>query len=150
MKRIQRILVGTDFSAVADHALEQALELAEQLQAKITLVHAYEIPIYGFPDGILVATTDLGLQMSRAAQAGLSAAIEQHKGRGIEITSVLRDGPPWEEINAVAADVQADLIVVGTHGRRGIARALLGSVAERILRTATRPVLVVHGESPPA
>jgi nucleotide-binding universal stress UspA family protein len=149
MKRIQRILVGTDFSAVADHALEQALDLAEQLQAKITLVHAYEIPIYGFPDGILVATTDLGLQMSRAAQAGLTASIDKHKGRGIEIFSVLRDGPPWEEINAVAADVQADLIVVGTHGRRGIARALLGSVAERILRTATRPVLVVHGETAP-
>ena|ERR1700722_3651727 len=150
MKRIHRILVATDFSAIADHALDQALDLAEQLHAKITLMHAYEIPIYGFPDGILVATADLGLEMSRAAQAGLNASIEKHKARGIEMTTVLRDGPPWEEINTVAAEVSADVIVVGTHGRRGIARALLGSVAERILRTATRPVLVVHPEVPQA
>jgi nucleotide-binding universal stress UspA family protein len=53
-------------------------------------------------------------------------------------------GAAWDEINAVAAETKADLIVVGTHGRRGLARALLGSTAERVIRTATLPVFVVH------
>ena len=52
---------------------------------------------------------------------------------------------PWEEINAVANEVNADLIIIGTHGRKGLARALLGSVAENVIRTATVPVLAIHG-----
>ena len=147
MKRIQQVLVATDFSEIATRALDEAVDLAEQLGAKVTLVHSYEIPIYGFPDGILVATSDVVAGLMRAGQTGLEAAIEKRKDRKVEITPVLRDGTPWEEVNKVAEDVKADVIVVGTHGRRGLARALLGSVAERILRTATRPVLVVHGGS---
>jgi nucleotide-binding universal stress UspA family protein len=58
--------------------------------------------------------------------------------------TVLRVGPPWDELNAVAIEEGAEMIVVGTHGKTGVSRALLGSVAERTTRTATRPVLVVH------
>ncbi len=144
MKRVQNIVVGTDFSDVATHALDEAVDLAEQLGAKVTLVHAFEIPIYGFPDGVIVASSDVAAGLQRSGQAGLQAAIAARKDRAVVIVPSLRNGPPWEEVNNVAADVHADLIVVGTHGRRGLARALLGSVAERILRTATRPVLVVH------
>ena len=60
---------------------------------------------------------------------------------------VLRQGMPFEEVNSVAAEVDADLIILGTHGRRGLSRALLGSVAESVIRTATRPVLTIHGPS---
>jgi nucleotide-binding universal stress UspA family protein len=54
-------------------------------------------------------------------------------------------GAPWEEINKVAEETGAGLIVAATHGRRGLTRALLGSVAERLMRTATLPVLIIHG-----
>ena len=145
MKRIQRIVVATDFSEIADQAVDHAIDLAEQLGASVTLVHAYELPIYGFPDGALITTADMAGRIMTIAQEGLTASVERRKARGIPLKPVLRTGVPWEEINAVAADETADLIVVGTHGRRGLSRALLGSVAERLIRTATRPVLVVRG-----
>jgi nucleotide-binding universal stress UspA family protein len=61
------------------------------------------------------------------------------------MTAVLREGVAWEEVNSVAKEIDANLIVIGTHGRRGLARALLGSVAENVIRTSTVPVLVIHG-----
>jgi nucleotide-binding universal stress UspA family protein len=146
MKRIQRIVVGTDFSEIADAALEGAVYLAERLGAAITLVHAYELSVYGFPDGALITTADVAGKLANAAQQGLFAAADRHKRKGVTIDTVVRVGRAWEEVNAVAADLRADLIVVGTHGRRGFARAFLGSVAERLLRTASCPVLVVPGK----
>jgi nucleotide-binding universal stress UspA family protein len=61
------------------------------------------------------------------------------------VSVVLRHGTPWTEIATVAREAKADLVVMGTHGRRGVARMLLGSVAERVVRTAPCPVLTVHG-----
>jgi nucleotide-binding universal stress UspA family protein len=141
---LQNIVVATDFSDIANHALDEALDLAKRLGGKITLVHAYEIPIYGFPDGILVAPAEVAGRIQEGAQKQLELEVEARKGQGVSITAVLRMGTPWEEINAVASATGAGLIVVGSHGRRGIARALLGSVAERVLRTAALPVLIVH------
>ncbi len=144
MKDVRNIVVATDFSDIADHALDEAIELAEKFGAKITLVHSYEIPIYGFPDGILTASSEVAAQIQIACQKQLLEAIERHKSAPVSITPLLRMGPPWDEISAAAAETGAGLIVLGTHGRRGISRALLGSVAERVIRTATLPVLVVH------
>jgi nucleotide-binding universal stress UspA family protein len=101
--------------------------------------------VYGFPDGAYITAADLAAQLSNAAQQRLDAAVDSQKTSGIPMTRVLRDGVPWEEINAVAGETKADLIVIGTHGRRGLARALLGSVAENVIRTATQPVMVIHG-----
>jgi nucleotide-binding universal stress UspA family protein len=148
MGPIQRIVVATDFSELADTVVDQALDLAKQLGASLTLVHAYEIPIYGFPDGVLVAPADVAASISSAAQSSLDAIAKRHESAGVTLKTVLRNGPPWDEINAVAAAEKADLIVVGTHGRRGLARALLGSTAERLIRTATLPVFVVHAARP--
>ena len=61
------------------------------------------------------------------------------------VDGVLREGVPWEEINAVADAIDADLVVIGTHGRRGLTRALLGSVAENVVRTAHRPIVTIRG-----
>jgi nucleotide-binding universal stress UspA family protein len=145
MKDLKNIVVATDFSTIADHALDEALDLAKTLGAKVTLVHSYEIPVYGFPDGILVASADVTAQLQTASQTQLTRTIEARKDRGVAITPVLRMGSPWEEINTVAAETGAGLIVAGTHGRRGLSRALLGSVAERLMRTATLPLLIIHG-----
>jgi nucleotide-binding universal stress UspA family protein len=144
MKNLDNIVVATDFSDIADHALDEALDLAKRLGAKITLVHSFEIPVYGFPDGILVASADVSAQLQASSQKQLTKTIDARKDRGVPITPVLRMGSPWEEVATVAAEVGAGLIVVGTHGRRGLSRALLGSVAERLLRTSALPVLVIH------
>jgi len=141
---IQRIVVATDFSDLCETVVDQALDLAKQLGASVTLVHSYEIPIYGFPEGVLVAPPDVASRIQTAAQAELEAIAKRSEGRGVKIAVVLRMGAAWDEVNAVAEETKADVIVVGTHGRRGFSRLMLGSTAERILRTANRPVYIVH------
>jgi nucleotide-binding universal stress UspA family protein len=145
MLTLRQILVPIDFTETSDKALDFAIELAQKFDASITVMHAYEIPVIGFPDGALVATVDVATRIQEAAKKGLDAAVAARSARGVKITSVLRDGVAWEEIRAVAEDVHADIIVIGTHGRRGIARALLGSVAENVIRTVKTPVLTIHG-----
>lgn len=140
----KRILVATDFSEVADTALDYAIDLAKGLGAKVTVMHAYELPVYGFPSGALIATPEMATKIMAGAQEGLAAMCEKHADRGVELAQVLRDGVVWEEVHRVAGEVGADLIVIGTHGRKGIAHALLGSVAEKIIRTARLPILTIH------
>jgi nucleotide-binding universal stress UspA family protein len=145
MAEIERILVPTDFTDSSERATDWAVALAERLGARITLMHAYEIPIIGFPDGALVATAEIATRLADASRAGLDSAVNRRKGGKIPFDGVLREGVPWEEINAVAEEIDAGLIVMGTHGRRGLARALLGSVAEKVVRTAHRPVTLIRG-----
>jgi len=81
----------------------------------------------------------------RAAATALEGVAARTRKPGLEVHSVLRQGSAWSEINAAAKEEKADLVVMGTHGRHGLARALLGSVAEKVVRTAPCPVLTVHG-----
>ncbi len=145
MADFKRILVPTDFTETSDRAAEWALTLAERLGSWVTLMHSYEIPIIGFPDGALVATADIATRIADASRAALDSAVAKQQGRKVKVDGILRDGVSWEEINHVAEEIDADLVVIGTHGRRGLARALLGSVAENVVRTARRPILTIHG-----
>jgi nucleotide-binding universal stress UspA family protein len=150
MTELRRILVPTDFTETSDKAVEWALGLAAKLGAAVTVMHAYELPIIGFPDGAIIATPEIASHIADASRAALDATVKRLAGRGIAIESVLREGVIWEEINAVAESIAADLIVIGTHGRKGLARALLGSMAENVIRTATRPVVSIrdtHGHA---
>jgi nucleotide-binding universal stress UspA family protein len=144
MPAIRKILAAIDFTEPSDAALDYAIDLAEKLGATVVALHAYEIPIYGFPDAAFVAPPDIATKMLDAAKAGLDAAVATRANAGVKVQGILREGPPWEVVNTVAGEVGADLIVLGTHGRRGLSRALLGSVAERVIRTATQPVLAVQ------
>ena len=145
MLALKHVLVPVDFTETSDRALDYAVELASRFDARLTVMHAYEVPVYGFPDGAFIATGDVASRISTAAQKALDALIEGRAGRGVSLQGVLRTGVAWEETNRAAEELGADLTVTGTHGRRGLARALLGSVAENIIRTATKPVLVIHG-----
>jgi nucleotide-binding universal stress UspA family protein len=145
MAELRRILVPTDFTETSDHALDWALDLAKRLGATVTVLHTYEIPIVGFPDGAIIATPEIAGRISDASKAALQATMAKIQGRSVTVDSVLREGVPWEEINAVADAMAADLIVIGTHGRRGLTRALLGSVAENVVRTAKHPVVTIRG-----
>ncbi|HEY3593004.1 MAG TPA: universal stress protein [Polyangiaceae bacterium] len=145
MITLRHIVVPVDFEETSEKALAYAVELARTFNATITVVHSYVIPLYGFPDGAYITAADVAAQVSTAAQGRLDALLDSQKSTNIPMTGVLRNGVAWEEINGIAAETHADLIVIGTHGRRGLARALLGSVAENVIRTATIPVLVIHG-----
>ena len=144
MGPIKKILAPIAFDETENVSLDYAVGLAAQLGAAVLVVHVYPIPVYGFPEGALITSPEVAAKLSEAAQKHLDAAVSARKGRGVELSSVLRTGNAWEEITNVAKSENADLIVMGTHGRRGMSRALLGSVAERVLRTSTVPVLVVH------
>jgi nucleotide-binding universal stress UspA family protein len=140
----RHILVPHDFSDTAQQALSFAIELAGKLGSKLTVVHAYEVPSYGYPDGVAL-TAEVASSIRKAAETALEGVASRARRPGLEVQSLLRQGPAWSEINASAREIHADLIVMGTHGRHGLARALLGSVAEKVVRTAPCPVLTVHG-----
>jgi nucleotide-binding universal stress UspA family protein len=141
---IKRILVPHDFSPTADNALAFALDLATKLGAAITVMHAYEYPMLSYPEGPAL-TADLVLEIEKAARVALDGVVSRARRPGVPMDATLRQGPAWAEILAAANEARAELIVIGTHGRRGLSRALLGSVAEKVVRTAPCPVLTVRG-----
>jgi nucleotide-binding universal stress UspA family protein len=146
----RRILVATDFSETSGAALAYAVGLGKALGAEITVAHVYELPVYGFPDGVMVASVDVATRIMTSAQDTTRALCDRHRTSGVSLTPLVRQGICWEEIHSIADEVRADLIVIGTHGRTGLAHALLGSMAEKIIRTATRPVLTIHAPAKPA
>jgi nucleotide-binding universal stress UspA family protein len=138
------ILVATDFTESAQRALDLAVEVARKFEAELTLVHCWEAPSYAYGGGLYVPV-DLVTPIELGASRALEEALIELKKRVPEARSVLRSGTAWEEILVAAEQIHADLIIVGTHGRRGLNRALLGSVAEKVVRMAKVPVLTVHG-----
>ncbi len=145
MLSLRQILVPTDFSETSDKALDFALELAEKFDASVVVMHAFEIPVIGFPDGSIVATADVAARIQEASRKGLEATVAARAKRKVKLTSVLREGPAADEIRSLAEELKVDMIVIGTHGRRGLARALLGSTAENVVRTVHIPILTIHG-----
>jgi nucleotide-binding universal stress UspA family protein len=141
----RRILVATDFSLHAAAALEQAIDLAKRLGASLVLVHAYDLPLPALHP-YAVTVPDPYIQACRdEARRRLDALLEDVRGRGVEAEARLEVVPAAVAVCEAAKEEGCDLIVMGTHGHRGIARALLGSVAERTLRMAPCSVLTVRG-----
>jgi len=140
----KRIVVALDGSECAHRALAVALQLAQASQARLGVCSVV--------DPILVAGTappspamDAAfLEMEKAAQTFVSEAVERARQEGLEATGSVRAGVPAFELRKYAREFEADLIVMGTHGRRGFAHFLMGSVAEAILRESAIPVLVVR------
>jgi nucleotide-binding universal stress UspA family protein len=138
----KRIVVGTDFSPYAEAALDYAIALARPLGAEIVVVYAYEVPVYAFPDGALI-TGDLIDRLAKVSDEAMRDLLKKRTSSGVAIRGLVRSGAAWQEIDRVADEEKADLVVIGTHGRRGLARMVLGSVAERVVRTSHCPVLTV-------
>ena len=138
------ILVATDFSLAAETALDHALALASKLGAKVYLLHAYQLPIVGFPDGALLPTADIASRIISWAEKQLADSVASRKESSVELVPILKQADPREAVLEAVQDVSADLVIMGTHGRTGIARALIGSVAESVVRTCPVPVLTVH------
>lgn len=139
----KKILVPVDFGEASDRAVAYALSLARRLDAEVIVMHAYEIPVVGFPDGALIATSDVASRIVNGAQTAL-AEVMRRNDTGVPLKTMLKQEAPWRAILEVIEETGADLVVMGTHGRRGLPRALLGSVAEKLVRTAPCPVLTVR------
>lgn len=141
----QHILVAVDLNAVSEDALERALDLAQSLHARVSVVHAYAVPALRIADSDYIPSAEEAARVTSTHEKQLEALLAKHRRDGVTVEWHLRTGrPPAEEIVAAAEELGADLIVVGTHGRGPIGRALLGSVALDVLRTAKVPVLSVH------
>jgi nucleotide-binding universal stress UspA family protein len=148
--RIQRILVPTDFGPGADAALDDAIDLARTFGATIVLMHCYGLPSYAYAGPEATITADYVTALEQAARETLEAAVAKRKDAGVPVAGALYWGAPWEEILRAIRDHQIGLVVMGTHGRRGLAHALLGSVAEKIVRMSPVPVLTVRQTTEPA
>jgi len=145
MATFHRILVATDFAEPSQRALELAIEMARAGEAgEIVVVHACEIPTYAYT-GTELAPIDLLGPFIEVAQQKLDDLVASIRARVPNARGVLKIGVPWEQILAAAGEVGADLVVVGTHGRRGAAHVLLGSVAEKVVRLSPIPVLTARG-----
>lgn len=144
---LRSILAPVDFGAGSDHSLEVALDLAKLTGASVQILHVYQIPVYGFPDGAFLAGPEIATRLSEAAQKGLDNVVSRVAERGVKVQGQLRQGNPPDEIVAAAQDLGCDAIVLGTHGRKGLAHALMGSVAERVVRTSPIPVLTIRTPS---
>ena len=148
--RYQTILVATDFSETANAAVEHAAGLARHFDAKLVLVHAYnvEIPIaspamagsYVLPDGFFE-------QLAKQARLEVENAAKALAEGDLDVSGVALDQPAALAIVGEAERHGADLIVMGTRGLTGLKHVALGSVADRVVRNAPCPVLTVPGSA---
>ena len=142
------ILVPIDFSEHSKRTVEYATRFAARYQATVRLLHVFQIPDYAVTQyehrqqgcEELKSQVDLAEEV---AQENLSAFEHELLNKGIPVNAYLRVGYPFEEIVLMANDPDVGLIIIGSHGRTGIKRLLLGSTAERVVEHAPCPVLVV-------
>ncbi len=148
--RYKRIVVALDGSELAERALDEAVPLAREAGGEVVLVGVLDLTA-GMYDVYAEAfnPADLRAQLERFLEAALDRAKERVDAAGVPARRFLRVGVPHEEIAALAREENADLLVMTTHGRKGISHLLLGSVTERVIRTAPCPVLVVRPAAQP-
>lgn len=148
------ILVALDGSQTASHALDAALELAADAHARLVPVYVVDMPVFAFdtpgydPSILVDAFREEGRRVLDDAQARMTRRGVAGAPRLVEVE------PPGEDVaerlERAAREIGASLIVMGTHGRRGVRRLMLGSVAERLLRHARCPVLMIPARGAPA
>jgi nucleotide-binding universal stress UspA family protein len=150
MIAMKRILIPIDFSEGSQQALRYGLEVASKFQARLYIMHVWDLPVTGgllpvepYPE--MVFTEEQGVARER-----LRRLTDDLKTEGIDAEAIFVFGKAYVEIVKVAAEVEADLIVLATHGRGGISHLLMGSVAEKVVRLAPCPVLTVRALKPAA
>ncbi|HUG93822.1 MAG TPA: universal stress protein [Planctomycetaceae bacterium] len=146
MIQLNRILVPTDFSDHSRAALEYGCAFAERFGAELHLVHVLQDLVGLVPEPGLAFPPpgDYMLELQQSSEQALAALPGPSAPAGLNVERATRQGPPFLEIIRYARETEADLIVMGTHGRSGLAHMLLGSVAEKVVRKAPCPVLTVR------
>ena len=143
MMSVKKILVPTDFEPSSERALALALTLAARYDAGVTIVHVWEVPPLAF-SGRLYSVREVLGPLRNEAQQALDQAVARAARSYPDVTGMLRAGDPKREILDAIAELGPDLVVMGTHGRTWLARVVLGSIAERVVRASPVPVLTVH------
>jgi len=142
---MKKILVPTDFSECARRAEETAVALGRGLGAELILLHiSVETPLYNEGMRSLVDPRKVYQAQREWAETTLAARAAELRGTGASAHGVIRSGVAVDEILKLASEERCDLIVIGTHGRGGLSRFLLGSVADRVVRLASCPVMTVR------
>jgi nucleotide-binding universal stress UspA family protein len=145
----KHILAPTDFSEASNQALDYAITFAGKLQARLTVLHVVELFPLGRADMTTVPEAYIE-DLKREANLLMQSYLARITAAGLTGDVVIMHGTPFQEIMDVAKEQHADLIIMGTHGRTGLPHLLLGSVAERLVRLAPCPVLVVRPPVTPA
>ncbi len=149
---ISKIIVGTDFSEQAERAVEHAMAVARHTGAELVLMHALSMPEPDYVMPYPITTPAIYVEqvdtIVKEARAKLDEMRERLIGQGVEVSHVFVNEMADRGIVSVAKETNADLIVVGSHGRTGISRFLIGSIAEKVVRRAHCDVLVARGDAP--
>lgn len=144
----QHILVPVDGSPTSDAGLAEAISLAQLTGGRIRLLHVVDdLPFAMAAEGYAAMSSDVLAVMNEAGEAVLKRALERVRGAPVAVETVLVPHPGGRLADRVlqqASEWPADLVVLGTHGRRGVGRVLMGSDAEQVARTAPVPVLLVR------
>jgi len=149
MASIRRIVHPTDFSKASGAAFAKALELAKANRADLVVLHVLAPPLPLMAgDGYISPRVYEDLDKAARAYASkeLGSLVAKARKAGVRATAMLRDGVAHEQIVRAARSPKADLIVIGTHGRTGLAKLFLGSIAGRVVSAAKCPVMTVRGK----
>jgi len=139
-----RLLVPLDGSELAEEAIKTTEGLAESLDAELILLHVVEPPPYPLHgDGYAYVPWDQDVELSSARQY-LQAHVDRLQAKGIKVTAQAATGKPTWVVGQVARDAGADIVMMATHGRSGLVRLVLGSVATSVLQQVDVPVLLVR------
>ena len=140
----QHVLVPIDFSPDADEALTEAMELAQALKARLTLLHVIHLVPLTVGDVPPFYLDNYLEELENDAQQQMQTVLDRVHRAGLQGDSAIVHGIPFQAIVDMARDKKVDMIVMGTHGRTGLPHALIGSVAEKVVRLAPCPVLVAR------
>ncbi len=143
----KKICCPVDFSEPSRRALQVAASLARRHGAELVLFHAYPVPGYTLPEGSVVPSPHMLQELASETDAHLADWKKEAEGMGVAaVTTAQGVGEPSGEIVDFARESGTNLLVIGTHGRSGLRHAILGSVAERVVRHASCPVLTIRSE----
>lgn len=147
MKKIRRIMHPTDFSGASSAAFRRAVDMAKTNTAELLLVHVITSVVPIMTDGYVSPRVYEDLEAAARAdgQKQLDKLVRKARQAGARVKGLLLEGVPHERIAQAARSKKADMVVMGTHGRTGFAKLVLGSVASRVLTVAPCPVLTVRG-----
>jgi nucleotide-binding universal stress UspA family protein len=148
VKRIRRILHATDYSKASERALQEAVDFAKQNDAEMLVVHVIQ-PVVPYVAGEDIGAAELYVKLEEStkqeAQRSMDKLMQRLERLGVKAKSLLLRGIPADQIVKAAKNRKADMIVIGTHGRTGLSKLFMGSVASRVISTAPSPVLTVRG-----
>ena len=145
MKPFHRILFATDFTEASEPALAEAIEMAKSEGTELLVAHVYQLPNAAQATSVASGVYEEWTQNLRnRVEEKLAPLVERARAEGVNAEALVLNGTPYEAITEAAALNGADLVIMGTHGRKGVSRFFLGSVASRVISSAPCPVLTVH------